>query len=480
MTLTATADALDGAPIVARARPGAAVVVEHVTVAVALGWWAFPLTYSGGGRDRWVLTIGLLLAAVAVVTTRAWRSTSPVALVVACLVGALPMVICLVDPTHWLAATQAATYPYGVALFLTVRSYGTTADRRTWMLGLVLAAAVAQFAWGFVAWHTMGYPDARMVGRFFWHNQFAAFLLVPAVVGVGLAVEGTSRLRLVGAVTAVLASTGVVLSTSRATMALLAVGWLGAGVLAVAATSSSRARYAAGARWAGLAATTGAVMYLLPGPPFFDHRVTPWAATAARAVGEPVGTNGVYRTEFWRQAVQVFERHPLTGGGFGSFGRLSRLVDPQGAHANFVHNGFLQAFTDGGLLLGLPVIVACLMVLVGLAARLRPRSWGTGQNAVASLALGSMLLAVHGAVDFDWSYPSLMALAAVLAALALPGRSTDSEATARSVVATNTGRIAVGVLVVASLVLAQRAVPGVWLKITSANPAASALGAPVS
>ena len=57
------------------------------------------------------------------------------------------------------------------------------------MLALVLAAAVAQFAWAFVAWRCGRRPGGRMMGRFLWYNQFAAFLLVPAIVGAGLAVD---------------------------------------------------------------------------------------------------------------------------------------------------------------------------------------------------------------------------------------------------------------------------------------------------
>jgi O-antigen ligase len=113
------------------------------------------------------------------------------------------------------------------------------------------------------------------------------------------------------------------------------------------------------------------VTYLLPGPPFFAHRVSAIAGTSARAVGQPVTQNGVYRADFWHQSLQIFSHHPLAGTGFGSFGRQSRLLDPNGPHAQFVHSGFLQPLSDGGLLFGLPFLVACILVAFGLVRRLR-------------------------------------------------------------------------------------------------------------
>ena len=67
------------------------------------------------------------------------------------------------------------------------------------------------------------------------------------------------------------------------------------------------------------------------------------------------------------------------------------------------------------------------------------------------LAVASLALAAHSAVDFDWTYPSLMAMSAVLAATALawsPGDAVPAAASAYRV------RLFSGVLVVAALALA--------------------------
>ena len=243
-------------------------------------------------------------------------------------------------PTHWYAGSQAASYGYAAVLLVAVCAYARTPDRRTLSWPLLLAVGIAQFAWAFVAWHKLGSPSTPMMGRFFWYNQFAAFELAPAVIGLGLAISGAVPLRLLAGVAAVLGSVGVVLSTSRASMALLVIGWLPAAVVALVGAPTARARARVAVRWLLLAAATAGVLFAVTGPPFFDQRASVLGATASRGVGQPVTQNGVYRLDFWRQSLHLIREHVLTGTGFGSFGRQTRLLDPNAPHANFVHNGY--------------------------------------------------------------------------------------------------------------------------------------------
>ena len=107
-----------------------------------------------------------------------------------------------------------------------------------------------------------------------------------------------------------------------------------------------------------------AVSVVLTGPPFFAERVSPAAGTAARS--ESFVGNGVTRLEDWAAAWQVFERWPVTGAGFDGFRAATEAVgvgDRAGRTA-YVHNGFLQGLTDGGLLLGLPLLVVTLVLAV--------------------------------------------------------------------------------------------------------------------
>ena len=162
----------------------------------------------------------------------------------------------------------------------------------------------------------------------------------------------------------------------------------------------------------------------------------------------------------------------MTGAGFGSFGRQSRLLDPTGPHAQFVHNGFLQALSDGGLLLG--AAVPARLRLRGSRARPAAAAQRPGGSTAAPSRCspaGACCSRVHSAVDFDWSYPSLMAASAVLAATraGLVARRTGSARRAGTV-PRRVALVAVAVLVVASLILAQHAVPGGWLQNAPARP----------
>lgn len=477
MTITALPEVADGRPSCDAGWRDSRSLAGHVTVGLALVWWAFVLTHGTGGRDRWLQTIGIALAVAALVAVRPWLVVRAVDLVLAAAVATAPVVVCLVDPTHWFGASQAASYAYAALLFVTVRAYAVTSARRLALVGLFLGAAVAQVAWAMIPWVGGGDPSVALVGTFYWHNQLAAFLLAPVVLGAGLAAIGTGPLRLAGMVAAILSTAGIVLSTSRASMALLALAWVAAAALALLSASALRSRAFAAGRVLGLGAVAALVTVLLPGPPLFAHRVAALAATSARAQGQSLDQNGGYRIDFWRQALKVFGHHPVTGGGFGSFGRLAAEVDPHGAHSALVHSGLLQPLTDGGLVLGLPVLLAVALVGLGLVRRLLPSAWRADQGAVTLLALGALLLLAHSAVDFDWTYPSLLAMSAVVAGAAL---ASSPSAPAAEPTGSRTAVVACALMVGASLVLAQQAIPA-GLHLTAPTPQSTSLsGVPAS
>lgn len=474
MTVITSTGTLEEPAAMTRARRGLGPVVPHVAVAACTLYWAFPLTHSSGGRDAWVLTIGALLAVVALAAVRPWRVLGLVELSLAAALGVAPLLVCLLDPPHFFGASQAATYAYSAVLFLIVRAWATTANQRTLLLGLVLAAALAQVAWSLIVWISGGDPSHPMIGTFYWWNPYAAFLLVPAVAGAGLAAIGSGPLRLPGGLAAVLCSAGIVFSTSRATMTLLVAGWLAAAVIAVLSRSDLRTRLLVLARWAALAALTVTVTVLMAGPPFFAHRASALASTAARSAGQSVEQNSSYRVTFWHEALKVFGRHPLTGAGFGSFGHQAALVDPGQGKTALVHSGLLQAFSDGGLLLGGPLLVAGALVAVGLIRRLRRRSLSAEHGLVALVAAGTLLLGVHNMVDFDWTYPSSMAASALLAALVLSRRTEPADAATRPYV--RAGATACVLLAASALVLGWQARGGGW-HLTA--PTGSSVAAPV-
>jgi hypothetical protein len=178
-------------------------------------------------------------------------------------------------------------------------------------------------------------------------------------------------------------------------------------------------------RWIAIIAVVGVVTTGLSGPPVFDHRARAFGAASARAAaGETLASGGLYRTQFWMRSWAVFEDRPLVGSGAHTLvGASETLVPATWAHSNLAHNGYLQALSDGGLALGLPFLLAC--VLGGLAAvrqaylglRASEERWIRFAVPVTLLALMA-----HSAVDFDWSHPSNLFLCGLLlgCTLALP------------------------------------------------------------
>jgi O-antigen ligase len=402
------------------ARAGLRQVAADVSVPLALLWWATGLTWATGGRDPHVLSVALVLLALAAGLVRPWRTLPVVELAAAVAVGAAAFAVTAVAPTGWDGASAAASWTYAAALLPVVRAWATPGRRRDVLLLALVAGPLLSFARGWTAW--WGGEDARrpFVGTFYWHNQQAVFLALGTVAGLVLALVARRAIRGAGWLAVALCGAGVVVSTSRAALAALVLGLLALGLVAltvrawrVAACVPVAALLVAGTSW------------LLTGPPFFAHRVTPLAGTEARAAtGQSLAANGGHRLDDWRWAGRVFEHWPLTGTGFHGFAAGSKELAGSGSGSltPYAHNGFLQLLVDGGLLLAVPVLLALALLAVAVGGQLlaarRTRDWTTIGAAAALL-----VLAAHSAVDFDWGYPALLSAFALTAALAVPARS---------------------------------------------------------
>lgn len=423
---------------------------------VVLGMW---VTAGFGGRDPWREFVGLLAVLPALLLVRPWRyGPRWLAWPVLAPAGAA-VLVAAIAPTGWSGAGQPAGWAYGGLLGWTAYGY-VAADRHAGRrLGLAVAGclmALLQFAQAWLPW--WGSQDAahRMVGTFYWHNQFAAYLVGLGLLAGGLALAGPGRSRLLGAGTVAVAFTGVLLSTSRASLALLVAGWL---ALPVLLRGTAPVRVLA-RRWALTGVAGAALAALLTSPLLMARPGGPWAALQARQAAQPVVGNGIARLDFWRSALDIFGAHPLTGAGFGSFGPASLAYgSPTAGRSTYVHNGLLQAFSDGGLLLGVAVLAA-LAVLAGALLRLaRDRSWRGGGEAwlVGGGLLAVAALTAHSLVDFDWAYPSLLALFGLVGGLtASAGRLTGRADRPRSAARRPVPAVAaVAVLVVSAGLLAR-------------------------
>lgn len=385
--------------------------VAGVSVVLLLGWCGSALVLRTGGREPHVLSVGLFLLLGALVAVRPWRLLPVVLYGGLCAVGAASFGVVLLAPTGWAGASEAASWTFASQVAAVVLAWATTELRRAGVLAGLAASSLLSFAAGWMAWWGGQNPAAPFLGTFYWHNQEGIYLAAGAVLGLLGVTVGPRAAAPLAWLTVALCGAGVLLTTSRASAMAMAVG--GVLVAAVAMTRASRGprslvKVVAGAL---LVAGTG---YLLTGPPFFPHRSSPLAGTAARsATGQSVAVNGGYRLDDWRNGVKVFLHWPLSGTGFHGFASASASLDHgQGSRTPFVHNGFLQLMSDGGLLLAVPVLALLGALLVTLLRGLR-RLPPTGLAAAVVL----VVLALHSAVDFDWSYPALLVSFAVVAAV---------------------------------------------------------------
>jgi len=407
-----------GQPGARRPTPGQ---VETLLVLPAVLWWAFPLTHATGGRAPFGLAVELLLLLVAAAATRPWRRLPRTVPLLGGALGVCAVAVCALSPTGWAGADDAAAYAAAGLALPIAAAWARTSARRATLAAAVVLAGLDQLSHALLPWWGGRDPSVRLVGTFYWHNPFAAYLLPAALLGLGLLVWRVRPVQAAGWVAAPACAAGVVLSTSRATLALLLLGWV---VVGAAAVLAREGRLRRGLRWLVVSGVAVAVTYALPGPPLFTHRVSPFAASAARSTsGETLTSNGGYRLQFWREALASWAHHPLAGSGYHGLIASSHPYVPIGwARSNYAHNGYLQALTDGGVLLALPFLLGCAWLGLLAVRRCRDAIRG-GQVEPAVLVAAVSLLAglAHSAVDFDWSHASVLLEAALLGGLVVAG-----------------------------------------------------------
>lgn len=445
------------APTPRRARPGWSSLAADAAVVATLAWWATGLTWGTGGREPRVLAVGAALLLLAVALVRPWERAPRAATVLVLALGAAAWGVVLLAPSGTAGVDEAAAHGYAAVLGLLAWAWATTALRRGLLLATLLAAAGLQLSQGWLAFWGRQDPTALFQGTFYWHNQAGIFLAAGAVLALATAAHGHRPWALLGWAVAPLAVAGTVWSTSRGSQIGLALGVL---LLLVAVVLGPRGtRLRRGARLAAAATLSWGVTVALSGPPFFPERVSPTAGTEERA-GSFVG-NGVQRLEDWRRAWEVFLDRPLVGSGPNGFDSAVEAATTKrdAVDTAYAHNGYLQALSDGGLLLTLPLLLllgaTCLAV-----ARALPRAVRSGDLVHAGAAATLLVLLLHSGMDFDWAYPSLLALTALVAALALPPAAGAAKGRRRAPAATDrrtTWLLAAGTLAVVAL-----AVVGGW------------------
>ncbi len=261
-------------------------------------------------------------------------------------------------------------------------------------------------------------------GTFVNKNHFAGLLAMALPAGIGLAIsvwkggpgERAGLARFVGGegaralllgLLALVGLSGLLLSLSRAGIAVGAVG--------IVATFAASGRRRLGARLAA-----AAIVLAIAAVPLAQIGAERLAEGYARVPEEITGAGS--RGTVWGDTLSMVAAFPAVGTGFGTFASAYPLFRSPDVRHLFLHAHCdpLQVLSEGG-------VVGLALLLLLAAPVLRRTVWGlggAGGPVAAGMAAGILAAVLHSLVDFNFHVPSNAATAAVLAGtmLGLPWR----------------------------------------------------------
>lgn len=279
-------------------------------------------------------------------------------------------------------------------------------------------------------WRPM-YEGARPFGPFINRNHFAGWMLMALPVALGYLYASVERVWHGGPGGAhgrisLLASTAggrillllftcstmfmsILMTRSRSGIAAVGVLALLAGLIVILKQKTIRARI-----------TTATLFVVIVG------------ATAAWAGGETIVGRLVRddsniasvggRIPIWRDTLTMVRDFRLTGTGLNTFGRATTVYQTAVKELHFqeAHNDYLQVAAEGGLLLGMPILVTLGIFVRDVWRRFReaPKQGMTYWLRVGAV-IGLVSIAAQSFVEFSLQMPGNAALFALLAAIAL-------------------------------------------------------------
>ena len=153
-----------------------------------------------------------------------------------------------------------------------------------------------------------------------------------------------------------------------------------------------------------------------------------WAAISLGGIGILAGRfsgtswSDDARLGIWHDTMRIVQDFPLTGTGLNTYGigMLHYQTVPGGELFIEAHNDYLQVLAEGGLLLGVPVLLALLLFVREVWRRFREGADDTATYWVrAGAVTGLCAIAVQEMSDFTLQMPGAAALFVVLAAIAI-------------------------------------------------------------
>ena len=386
--------------------------LRTLCVVLAFIGLGYALRHSGG-RERGATEVALAFAAPSVLAGRVWRRLSVLELGVCASVAGAAVILPLITPLGVSVAPDLNAYTYAVVMYLAVRGFVQNDEHRRVVAVACLCLGVVEFLDVIRVWVGENDPSFQMVGTFYWHNQFGTFAAAIALLASAMVMRSRLVEDGIGWLIAPLFLALAWLSHSRgALLALLLTAVFLPGVALVRRQWWSLAR--AGCVLALAFAVHGLLIAAVSGSNS-GHGFSPGKDSLA--------SSSTFRLTAAEEAMKVFARAPLVSHGYGSLPITGWQHTPRGTTTSpYAHSAEVQALSDGGIVLGLPVIIAiALMAWRAVRGAFRSSRESLSPEWLplgASLAALAMLL--HASMDFDSQYPVLVALLATLVAIAAP------------------------------------------------------------
>jgi len=134
------------------------------------------------------------------------------------------------------------------------------------------------------------------------------------------------------------------------------------------------------------------------------------------------------RMPIWADTLRIVHDFPLTGTGLNTYGVATLFYQTvlPGKHLAEAHNDYLQLAAEGGLMLGVPLVLTVLLYTVEVRGRMRVREGSTYWLRLGAIT-GILAIALQSTVEFSLQMPGNAALFAVLCGIAL--RTADQSVT---------------------------------------------------
>jgi O-antigen ligase len=136
--------------------------------------------------------------------------------------------------------------------------------------------------------------------------------------------------------------------------------------------------------------------------------------------GDESTLTGGHRLEIWRGTVRIARDFWLTGTGFNTYGVSTTHYQfaPPGRHLREAHSDYLQLASEGGMLLGIPIVFAIIAFSVEVRRRLRDDVGSIWWIRIGAIT-GLMAVGVQSLGEFSLQMPANAAMFAVVAGLAI-------------------------------------------------------------